>query len=54
MTQPTGLTQPTYHVYSGDVGKYMADNFNYSTAVRIGDKIECSGQGASHTGPLNR
>ena len=39
------MTDPTFHVYPGDVGKYMADNFHYSTAVRIGDKIECAGQG---------
>ncbi|KAJ7503732.1 putative L-PSP endoribonuclease family protein [Mycena galericulata] len=43
----------TYHNYHG-VGAVAYDMFGYSQAVRIGDRIECAGQGgwdASAPGP---
>jgi hypothetical protein len=33
-----------YYVYPG-VGKWLEENLGYSQAVRIGDRIEISGQG---------
>lgn len=27
-------------------GQYALENFHYSQAVRLGDRIECAGQGA--------
>ncbi|CAI6089399.1 hypothetical protein V2G26_011355 [Clonostachys chloroleuca] len=33
-----------YSVYPG-FGEYVRDNLGYSQAIRIGDRIECSGQG---------
>lgn len=32
------------YVYPG-FGEYVRDNLGYSQAIRIGDRIECSGQG---------
>lgn len=33
-----------YYAYDG-VGKQNQQNFRYSQAVRVGDRIECAGQG---------
>jgi hypothetical protein len=33
-----------YYAYDG-VGKRNQQNFRYSQAVRVGDRIECAGQG---------
>ncbi|KAL1894238.1 hypothetical protein Sste5346_006024 [Sporothrix stenoceras] len=38
------MSSLTYHNYDG-YGKYAHDVFQYSQAVRIGDRIEISGQG---------
>jgi hypothetical protein len=38
------MSHLTYHNYRG-VGERNQQNFRYSQAVRIGDRIECSGQG---------
>ncbi|KAL4887942.1 Endoribonuclease L-PSP/chorismate mutase-like protein, partial [Aspergillus ambiguus] len=38
------MSHLTYYNYDG-VGKRNQQNFKYSQAVRIGDRIECSGQG---------
>lgn len=35
-----------YSSYDG-YGQYALKEFHYSQAVRVGDRIECSGQGAS-------
>lgn len=40
------MSHLTYYNYPG-VGERNAQNFKYSQAVRIGDRIECSGQGTS-------
>lgn len=41
------MSHLTYYNYPG-VGERNAQNFKYSQAVRIGDRIECSGQGTHH------
>ncbi|RAH63439.1 L-PSP endoribonuclease family protein [Aspergillus piperis CBS 112811] len=38
------MSHLTYYNYEG-VGKRNQEKFKYSQAVRIGDRIECSGQG---------
>ncbi|RJE21680.1 L-PSP endoribonuclease family protein [Aspergillus sclerotialis] len=38
------MSHLTYYNYDG-VGTHNRDKFHYSQAVRIGDRIECSGQG---------
>ena len=40
----------TYYNYDG-VGKRNQAKFKYSQAVRVGDRIECSGQGRSTLDP---
>lgn len=37
-----------YYAYEG-LGVKQRQNFHYSQAVRVGDKIECAGQGESMT-----
>lgn len=37
-----------YYAYDG-VGKLNQEKFRYSQAVRVGDRIECAGQGMVHT-----
>ncbi|KAK4956545.1 hypothetical protein LTR10_006072 [Elasticomyces elasticus] len=34
----------TFHDYEG-FGQYAKEHYNFSQAVRVGDRIECSGQG---------
>jgi enamine deaminase RidA (YjgF/YER057c/UK114 family) len=38
------MNKPKFFVTPG-YGEYMLDNFRYSQAVRIGDRVEISGQG---------
>lgn len=38
------MSHPQYFQYKGN-GEFHAKNFHYSQAVRVGDIIECSGQG---------
>ena len=38
------MSHLTYYNYDG-VGKTNQQKFKYSQAVRVGDRIECSGQG---------
>lgn len=38
------MSHLTYYNYPG-VGENNRKNFKYSQAVRVGDRIECSGQG---------
>lgn len=49
------MSHLTYYNYPG-VGERNAQNFKYSQAVRIGDRIECSGQGGwdPNTGEFHR
>lgn len=42
----TTMSSLTYHTYPG-VGERNAELFHYSQAVRVGDRIEISGQGMS-------
>ena len=44
------MSHLTYYNYDG-VGKRNQVNFKYSQAVRVGDRIECSGQGRSPLDP---
>ncbi|OAA81557.1 Endoribonuclease L-PSP/chorismate mutase-like protein [Akanthomyces lecanii RCEF 1005] len=37
------MTQPKYYSYPG-LGEWAKENFHYSQAIRIGDRILCSGQ----------
>lgn len=37
-----------YYAYEGQ-GVEKLQKFSYSQAVRLGDRIECSGQGKQHT-----
>lgn len=36
-----------YYAYKG-VGQRNLKNYGYNQAVRVGERIECSGQGTSH------
>lgn len=45
------MSHLTYYNYPG-VGERNAQNFKYSQAVRIGDRIECSGQGTYSPSPF--
>ncbi|PYI25133.1 YjgF-like protein [Aspergillus indologenus CBS 114.80] len=49
------MSHLTYYNYDG-VGKRNQQTFKYSQAVRIGDRIECSGQGGwdPQTGEIHR
>lgn len=38
------MSHLTYYAYPG-AGKWASENLGYSQAVRVGDRIECSGQG---------
>ncbi|GAA6010741.1 hypothetical protein JCM10207_005820 [Rhodosporidiobolus poonsookiae] len=38
------MSHLTYYSYEG-AGSYNAEHFHYNQAVRIGDRIECFGQG---------
>ncbi|KAI9896690.1 hypothetical protein N3K66_008862 [Trichothecium roseum] len=38
------MSSLSYYAYEG-AGEWARDNLGYSQAVRIGDRIECSGQG---------
>ena len=38
------MSAPQYYVYKGK-GEWLRDNLGYSQAVRVGDRIEISGQG---------
>lgn len=38
------MSHLTYYNYDG-VGKAKQSQFKYSQAVRVGDRIECAGQG---------
>ncbi|KAL2823432.1 hypothetical protein BDW59DRAFT_173434 [Aspergillus cavernicola] len=38
------MSQLTYYNYP-DIGKVQLEKFWYSQAVRVGDRIECAGQG---------
>lgn len=38
------MSQPKFYVYPG-LGEWARDNMHYSQAVRLGDRILCSGQG---------
>ena len=40
------MSHLTYYNYEG-FGQEAHQNYSYSQAVRIGDRIECSGQGRS-------
>lgn len=44
----TTMSHLTYYSYDG-VGKRNREQYKYSQAVRIGDRIECSEQGQSRT-----
>ena len=45
------MSHLTYYNYDG-VGKQNQQKFKYSQAVRIGDRIECAGQGMLSIPPL--
>ncbi|KAE8410701.1 L-PSP endoribonuclease family protein [Aspergillus pseudocaelatus] len=49
------MSHLTYYSYDG-VGKRNQEKFKYSQAVRIGDRIECAGQGGwdPTTGVIHR
>lgn len=38
------MSQLTYYAYEGK-GQQNLERFGYNQAVRVGDRIECSGQG---------
>ncbi|KAL8294826.1 hypothetical protein RB597_008278 [Gaeumannomyces tritici] len=38
------MARPSYHVYPGYAAG-LSEGFNYSQSVRVGDRIEASGQG---------
>lgn len=38
------MSHLTYYNYPG-VGQQNVEKFSYSQAVRVGDRIECAGQG---------
>lgn len=40
------MSHLTFSAYPG-AGEWMRDNLGFSQAVRVGDRIECSGQGKS-------
>jgi hypothetical protein len=40
------MSHLTYYNYEG-FGQEAHQNYSYSQAVRVGDRIECSGQGRS-------
>lgn len=40
----TNMSKPTFYAYEG-IGKDYQQKYWYSQAVRVGDTIECSGQG---------
>lgn len=40
------MSHLTYSVYEGE-GEYLSNFLRYSQAVRVGDRIEISGQGES-------
>lgn len=40
------MSHLTYYAYKG-FGERQAQKFRYSQAVRVGDRIECAGQGKS-------
>ena len=42
----TNMSHLTYSVYEGE-GEYLSNFLRYSQAVRVGDRIEISGQGES-------
>ncbi|ODN85012.1 hypothetical protein L202_00844 [Cryptococcus amylolentus CBS 6039] len=45
------MSDLTYYNYKG-VGEYNAEHHGYSQAVRVGDTIQCSGQGTSILVPM--
>lgn len=44
------MSQLKYFIYPNH-GEWARDTFSYSQAVRVGDRIECSGQGQKLLSP---
>jgi enamine deaminase RidA (YjgF/YER057c/UK114 family) len=51
---PSTMSHLQYHAYPG-FGQFILQNFGHQQAVRVGDRIECAGQGGwdPQTGEIN-